>query len=223
MEKEIREYIEKVKLQGIKKSRFIRVDRSYEIFCVADSSAKNLSEFQEGYSKKLRKEYPMNMIKAKNSFASVDICNEFWNIETQGCFNNPKDFGLGTGLFGVLDTPAVREAIERGITDIGDLQKISIGGIPALDSLTSTPVVMAEIYSTVQIKEIKNIVVLTKPQPSMSEMRRKFDQSSSSSYSNEELVEKLDREEFEKLGIPDSEFFKELRREVPKKRKNYRK
>ena len=112
---------------------------------------KDLSKFENGVSRKFKfsdtsivtgretKFFPINMIKAMKKLGKIkgkDL-DKKWAEMSAGCQPAVDLFSLGTGVSGIKDSPAVREAVYNcGITDIPTLKHISEGGMTALDSVT---------------------------------------------------------------------------------------
>ena len=111
----------------------------------------DLSKFENGVSRKFKvsdtsivtgreiKFFPINMIEAMKKLGKIkgkDL-DKKWVTMSADCQPAVDLFSLGTGVSGIKDSPAVREAVYNcGITDIPTLKHISEGGMAALDSVT---------------------------------------------------------------------------------------
>ena len=204
----------------------------------------DLSKFKNGVSRKFKfsdtsivtgreiKFFPINMIEAMKKLGKIkgkDL-DKKWVAMSAGCQPAVDLFSLGTGVSGIKDSPAVREAVYNcGITDIPTLKHISEGGMAALDSVTyMNPVQskMRDIYDGLhkknKMKEIVVYKVLERPKLCMDTLKMKFNKTSRVAYNETDDVSMMDIPE----ELKNSQFFKDLeianttnlRREKRKKR-----
>ena len=204
----------------------------------------DLSKFKNGVSRKFKfsdtsivtgreiKFFPINMIEAMKKLGKIkgkDL-DKKWAAMSAGCQPAVDLFSLGTGVSGIKDSPAVREAVYNcGITDIPTLKHISEGGMVALDSITyMNPVQskMRDIYDGLhkknKMKEIVVYKVLERPKLCMDTLKMKFNKTSRVAYNETDDVSMMDIPE----ELKNSQFFKDLeianttnlRREKRKKR-----
>ena len=204
----------------------------------------DLSKFKNGVSRKFKfsdtsivtgreiKFFPINMIEAMKKLGKIkgkDL-DKKWATMSVGCKPSVDLFSLGTGVSGIKDSPAVREAVYNcGITDIPTLKHISEGGMVALDSVTyMNPVQskMRDIYDELHKKNKmkENVVykILERPKLSMDTLKMKFNKTSRPAYNETDDVSMMDIPE----ELKNSQFFKDLevanttnlRREKRKKR-----
>ena len=205
----------------------------------------DLSKFENGVSRKFKfsdtsivtgreiKFFPINMIEAMKKLGKIkgkDL-DKKWATMSAGCKPSVDLFSLGTGVAGIKDSPAVREAVYNcGITDIPTLKHISEGGMAALDSVTYINPVqskMRDIYDELHKKNKmkENVVykILERPKLSMDTLKMKFNKTSRAAYNETDDVSMMDIPE----ELKNSQFFKDLeianttnlRRERREKRK----
>ena len=204
----------------------------------------DLSKLKNGVSRKFKfsdtsivtgretKFFPINMIKAMKKLGKIkgkDL-DKKWVTMSADCQPAVDPFSLGTGVSGIKDSPAVREAVYNcGITDIPTLKHISEGGMVALDSITyMNPVqskmrdIYDELHKKNKMKETVVYKVLERPKLSMDTLKMKFNKTSRAAYNETDDVSMMDIPE----ELKNSQFFKDLevanttnlRREKRKKR-----
>ena len=204
----------------------------------------DLSKFENGVSRKFKfsdtsivtgreiKFFPINMIEAMKKLGKIkgkDL-DKKWVTMSAGCQPAVDLFSLGTGVSGIKDSPAVREAVYNcGITDIPTLKHISEGGMAALDSVTyMNPVqskmrdIYDELHKKNKMKETVVYKILERPKLSMDTLKMKFNKTSRVAYNETDDVSMMDIPE----ELKNSQFFKDLeianttnlRREKRKKR-----
>ena len=204
----------------------------------------DLSKFENGVSRKFNfsdtsivtgreiKFFPINMIEAMKKLGKIkgkDL-DKKWATMSAGCQPAVDLFSLGTGVLGIKDSPAVREAVYNvGITDIPTLKHISEGGMAALDSITyMNPVqskmrdIYDELHKKNKMKETVVYKVLERPKLCMDTLKMKFNKTSRAAYNETDDVSMMDIPE----ELKNSQFFKDLeianttnlRREKRKKR-----
>ena len=204
----------------------------------------DLSKFENGVSRKFKfsdtsivtgreiKFFPINMIEAMKKLGKIkgkDL-DKKWVAMSAGCQPAVDLFSLGTGVSGIKDSPAVREAVYNcGITDIPTLKHISEGGMAALDSVTyMNPVqskmrdIYDELHKKNKMKETVVYKVLERPKLCMDTLKMKFNKTSRVAYNETDDVSMMDIPE----ELKNSQFFKDLevanttnlRREKRKKR-----
>ena len=204
----------------------------------------DLSKFKNGVSRKFKfsdtsivtgreiKFFPINMIEAMKKLGKIkgkDL-DKKWVTMSADCQPAVDLFSLGTGVSGIKDSPAVREAVYNcGITDIPTLKHISEGGMVALDSITyMNPVqskmrdIYDELHKKNKMKETVVYKVLERPKLSMDTLKMKFNKTSRAAYNETDDVSMMDIPE----ELKNSQFFKDLevanttnlRREKRKKR-----
>ena len=204
----------------------------------------DLSKFENGVSRKFKfsdtsivtgreiKFFPINMIEAMKKLGKIkgkDL-DKKWVAMSAGCQPAVDPFSLGTGVSGIKDSPAVREAVYNcGITDIPTLKHISEGGMAALDSVTyMNPVqskmrdIYDELHKKNKMKETVVYKILERPKLSMDTLKMKFNKTSRAAYNETDDVSMMDIPE----ELKNSQFFKDLevanttnlRREKRKKR-----
>lgn len=204
----------------------------------------DLSKFENSVSRKFKfsdtsivtgreiKFFPINMIEAMKKLGKIkgkDL-DKKWVAMSAGCQPAVDLFSLGTGVSGIKDSPAVREAVYNcGITDIPTLKHISEGGMAALDSVTyMNPVqskmrdIYDELHKKNKMKETVVYKILERPKLSMDTLKMKFNKTSRAAYNETDDVSMMDIPE----ELKNSQFFKDLevanttnlRREKRKKR-----
>lgn len=204
----------------------------------------DLSKFKNGVSRKFKfsdtsivtgreiKFFPINMIEAMKKLGKIkgkDL-DKKWVTMSTDCQPAVDLFSLGTGVSGIKDSPAVREAVYNcGITDIPTLKHISEGGMVALDSITyMNPVqskmrdIYDELHKKNKMKETVVYKVLERPKLCMNTLKMKFNKTSRVAYNETDDVSMMDIPE----ELKNSQFFKDLevanttnlRREKRKKR-----
>ena len=204
----------------------------------------DLSKFKNGVSRKFKvsdtsivtgreiKFFPINMIEAMKKLGKIkgkDL-DKKWAEMSAGCKPSVDLFSLGTGVSGIKDSPAVREAVYNcGITDIPTLKHISEDGMAALDSVTyMNPVqskmrdIYDELHEKNKMKETVVYKILERPKLSMDTLKMKFNKTSRAAYNETDDVSMMDIPE----ELKNSQFFKDLevanttnlRREKRKKR-----
>ena len=204
----------------------------------------DLSKFEKGVSRKFKvsdtsivtgreiKFFPINMIEAMKKLGKIkgkDL-DKKWAEMSAGCQPAVDLFSLGTGVSGIKDSPAVREAVYNcGITDIPTLKHISEGGMAALDSVTyMNPVqskmrdIYDELHKKNKMKETVVYKILERPKLCMDTLKMKFNKTSRVAYNETDDVSMMDIPE----ELKNSQFFKDLevanttnlRREKRKKR-----
>ena len=205
----------------------------------------DLSKLKNGVSRKFKfsdtsivtgreiKFFPINMIEAMKKLGKIkgkDL-DKKWVTMSADCQPAVDPFSLGTGVSGIKDSPAVREAVYNcGITDIPTLKHISEGGMVALDSITyMNPVqskmrdIYDELHKKNKMKETVVYKVLERPKLSMDTLKMKFNKTSRAAYNETDDVSMMDIPE----ELKNSQFFKDLevanttnlRREKREKRK----
>lgn len=205
---------------------------------------KDLSKFENSVSRKFKfsdtsivtgreiRFFPINMIEAMKKLGKIkgkDL-DKKWAEMSKGCQPAVDLFSLGTGVAGIKDSPAVREAVYNcGITDIPTLKHISEGGMVALDSITYMHPVqskMRDIYDELheknKMKETVVYKVLERPKLCMDTLKMKFENKTKTAYNETDEVSMMDIPE----ELKNSQFFKDLevanttnlRREKRKKR-----
>ena len=188
----------------------------------------DLSKFENGVSRKFKfsdtsivtgreiKFFPINMIEAMKKLGKIkgkDL-DKKWVAMSADCQPAVDLFSLGTGVAGIKDSPAVREAVYNcGITDIPTLKHISEGGMASLDSVTyMNPVQskMRDIYDELHKKNKmkENVVykILERPKLSMDTLKMKFNKTSRAAYNETDDVSMMDIPE----ELKNSQFFKDL-------------
>lgn len=191
----------------------------------------DLVKFEKGLSRKIRfsdvsivnprepRFFPMNMIRAMQKLKNVNDSdlNRNWKRLSVGCKPSVDLFALGTGIAGIKDSPAIREAVYVcGITDIPTLKNISNGGMVVLDTVTCLnpiQIKMQSIYDELHKKhqERENAVyrVLEGPKLCMETLKLKFEKKSKSSNGVD-----IENENFTLEDIPEdlknTQFFKDL-------------
>ena len=204
----------------------------------------DLSKFKNGVSRKFKfsdtsivtgreiKFFPINMIEAMKKLGKIkgkDL-DKKWVTMSADCQPAVDLFSLGTGVSGIKNSPAVREAVYNcGITDIPTLKHISEGGMVALDSVTyMNPVqskmrdIYDELHKKNKMKETVVYKILERPKLSMDTLKMKFNKTSRAAYNETDDVSMMDIPE----ELKNSQFFKDLevanttnlRREKRKKR-----
>ena len=189
---------------------------------------KDLSKFENGVSRKFTfsdtsivtgreiKFFPINMIEAMKKLGKISgkTMDKKWAEMSKGCQPAVDLFSLGTGVAGIKDSPAVREAVYNcGITDIPTLKHISKGGMAALDSVTYINPVqskMRDIYDELhkknKMKETVVYKVLESPKLCMDTLKMKFNKTSRAAYNETDDVSMMDIPE----ELKNSQFFKDL-------------
>ena len=204
----------------------------------------DLSKFKNGVSRKFTfsdtsivtgreiKFFPINMIEAMKKLGKIkgkDL-DKKWATMSADCQPAVDLFSLGTGVSGIKDSPAVREAVYNcGIPDIPTLKHISEGGMAALDSVTyMNPVqskmrdIYDELHKKNKMKETVVYKILERPKICMDTLKMKFNKTSRVAYNETDDVSMMDIPE----ELKNSQFFKDLevanttnlRREKRKKR-----
>lgn len=204
----------------------------------------DLSKFENCVSRKFKfsdtsivtgreiKFFPINMIEAMKKLGKIkgkDL-DKKWVVMSADCQPAVDLFSLGTGVSGIKDSPAVREAVYNcGITDIPTLKHISEGGMAALDSVTyMNPVqskmrdIYDELHKKNKMKETVVYKILERPKLCMDTLKMKFNKTSRVAYNETDEVSMMDIPE----ELKNSQFFKDLeaanttnlRREKRKKR-----
>ena len=189
---------------------------------------KDLSKFENGVSRKFKfsdtsivtgretKFFPINMIEAMKKLGKIrskDL-DKKWAVMSAGCQPAVDLFSLGTGVAGIKDSPAVREAVYNcGITDIPTLKHISEGGMAALDSVTyMNPVqskmrdIYDELHKKNKMKETVVYKILERPKLCMDTLKMKFNKTSRVAYNETDDVSMMDIPE----ELKNSQFFKDL-------------
>jgi hypothetical protein len=189
---------------------------------------KDLSKFENGVSRKFTfsdtsivtgreiKFFPINMIEAMHKLKKISgkTMDKKWAEMSKGCKPSVDLFSLGTGVAGIKDSPAVREAVYNcGITDIPTLKHISEGGMAALDSVTyMNPVqskmrdIYDELHKKNKMKETVVYKILERPKLSMDTLKMKFNKTSRAAYNETDDVSMMDIPE----ELKNSQFFKDL-------------
>ena len=189
---------------------------------------KDLSKFKNGVSRKFNfsdtsivtgreiKFFPINMIEAMHKLKKISgkTMDKKWAEMSKGCRPAVDLFSLGTGVAGIKDSPAVREAVYNcGITDIPTLKHISEGGMAALDSVTyMNPVqskmrdIYDELHKKNKMKETVVYKVLESPKLCMDTLKMKFNKTSRAAYNETDDVSMMDIPE----ELKNSQFFKDL-------------
>lgn len=189
---------------------------------------KDLSKFKNGVSRKFKfydtsivtgretKFFPVNMIKAIEKLKEIkgEEIDKKWAAMSTGCRPNVDLFSIETGIPGIKDSPAIREAVcNCGITDIQTLKHISKGGLAALDSVTYTNPVqskMREIYDGLhrknKEKETTVYKVLERPKLCIDTLKKKFNKPLKIAYNETDNLSINDIPE----ELKNSQFFKDL-------------
>ena len=187
----------------------------------------DLSKFKNGVSRKFK--FSDTSIVTGREIKCNDL-DKKWVTMSTDCQPAVDLVSLGTGVAGIKDSPAVREAVYNcGITDIPTLKHISEGGMAALDSVTYINPVqskMRDIYDELhkknKMKETVVYKVLERPKLCMDTLKMKFNKTSRVAYNETDDVSMMDIPE----ELKNSQFFKDLevanttnlRREKRKKR-----